>query len=485
MNREKLIDLDKEQLALLDEIIKRHIPNKPVWAYGSRVTWKASEISDLDLTVFDCDPTEVFNLKEAFVESDLLISVDVMDWESIPEKFKNNIKKKYVVLQGKTELAGWREVKLGEVADINPTESVSKGAKLPKVLMGFLVPFTKRIPKYVMGAYKGGSKFKNGDTLVARITPCLENGKTSFVDFLENGKVGFGSTEFIVLRERKNITNKHFLYYLAISNNFREVAIKSMTGTSGRQRVQTDEVFKYNFSLPPLPEQKAIAEVLSSLDDKIDLLHRQNKTLENIAQTLFRQWFVEDADEDWETNKIPDEFDLTMGQSPPGSSYNESQNGIPMFQGNADFSFRFPKNRIYTTEPKRFAEKFDTLISVRAPVGDQNMAIEKCCIGRGVAAFKYKKDGSFYTYTYFKMMSLMDKVKQFNQEGTVFGSISKSDFENFSITIPPIKLVQTFQKIVKPIDDKIIFNQSQIRTLENLRDTLLPKLMSGTVRVVA
>ena len=234
---------------------------------------------------------------------------------------------------------------------------------------------------------------------------------------------------------------------------------------------------------PAVPEQKAIAEVLSSLDDKIDLLHRQNKTLEDMAQTLFRQWFIKEADEGWEVGTLSDEFDFTMGQSPPGASYNEEKQGAPLFQGNADFGFRFPRNRVYTTEPKRFAEKSDTLVSIRAPVGEQNMAQEKCCIGRGVASFRYKKSKDFYTYTYYKMKSLLHEIRQFNQEGTVFGAISKDDFERFEVVLPPYNLVQDFQNSVYGIDEKITFNQSQIYMLENLRDTLLPKLMNGAARV--
>jgi type I restriction enzyme S subunit len=241
-----------------------------------------------------------------------------------------------------------------------------------------------------------------------------------------------------------------------------------------------------SFYFPPLTEQKAIASVLSSLDDKIDLLHRQNNTLEAMAETFFRQWFCENEkvkSEKWEEGKIPEEFDYVMGASPPGESYNETGVGIPMFQGNADFEFRFPKRRIFTTAPKKIAEKYDTLVSVRAPVGAQNMANEKCCIGRGVAAFRYKRNNDYYTYTYFKMKSLMQKIKQFNDTGTVFGSISKGDFESFDVVLPPHKLVDKFQEEVKPLDDKVISSANQIRTLEKLRDTLLPELMSGEVRV--
>ena len=174
---------------------------------------------------------------------------------------------------------------------------------------------------------------------------------------------------------------------------------------------------------------------------------------------------------------------INMGQSPDSNSYNDTGDGVPFFQGNADFEFRFPSNRVYTTDPKRIAERFDTLISVRAPVGAQNMAKEKCCIGRGVASFRYKFDNSFYTYTYYKMHSLMEEIKQFNETGTVFGSIGKSDFEAIEIAKPPFEYVAKFQNEVKSIDDKIILNCEQIKSLENLRDTLLPKLLSGEIKI--
>lgn len=282
------------------------------------------------------------------------------------------------------------------------------------------------------------------------------------------------------IRALKGKSINDYVYYSLKDtlSNFMQIAHGGVFNTITRDTFNSIEI-----SLPSLPEQKAIASILSSLDDKIDLLHRQNKTLEKMAETLFRQLFVEEAKEVWKVGVLSDEFDFTMGQSPPGNTFNEESIGIPMYQGNADFGFRFPERRIFTTDPQRFAQKYDTLVSVSAPVGDQNMASEKCCIGRGVAAFRYRKNNEFYSYTYFKLKSLMDGIKQFNETGTVFGSIGKSDFENLTITIPPIEIIDKFQNKVKPIDDKIITNVNQIRTLSTLRDTLLPKLMSGEVSV--
>ena len=279
---------------------------------------------------------------------------------------------------------------------------------------------------------------------------------------------------------RPNGINSQFNYQL-----FKYLRKDFLNFSSGSAQPQLPIRDMKNISvhLPPLFEQEAIAEVLSSLDDKIELLHRQNKTLENIAQTLFHKWFIEDAKDDWKEGFIPDEFNFIMGLSPPGKSYNKEKNGLPMFQGNADFGFRFPKNRIYTTDPKRIVEPLSTLISVRAPVGEQNMALEKCCIGRGVAGFSYKNNQNFYTYTYYKMKSLINEIRQFNQIGTVFGSINKQDFNSFPISVPPVNAVKNFQNIVKPIDDKVILNCIQIRKLENLRDTLLSKLMNRKIKV--
>ena len=324
------------------------------------------------------------------------------------------------------------------------------------------------------------SKFilQEGDIVFSRVGYV---DRRAFITKNERGWLFSGSTLRVRVKETSTLNPKYLSYYFG-QKKFKEY-IKNMSVGATRPSLNTQLLEELEIITPSLPEQLAIASVLSSLDDKIDLLHRQNKTLEAMAETLFRQWFVEETDEEWEEGCLPDEFDFTMGQSPPGDSYNEEGIGVTLFQGNADFGFRFPTNRIYTTDPKRFAEKYETLVSVRAPVGAQNMAFKKCCIGRGVAAFRYKYNNSFYTYTYFKLKSLMNEIKQYNETGTVFGSISKSDFQNFGITIPSKEEVIKFQEIAKPIDAKIIKNSIQIRILSKLRDTLLPKLMSGEVRI--
>jgi Restriction endonuclease S subunits len=282
------------------------------------------------------------------------------------------------------------------------------------------------------------------------------------------------------VRAKEHEAHNNYVYYLLkdVVNDLQQISHGGVFDTITRDTFKEIEI-----KIPSFPEQRAIASVLSSLDDKIDLLHRQNKTLEAMAETLFRQWFVEEAEGGWGEGVLPDEFDFTMGQSPPGSSYNQEGIGMPMFQGNADFGFRFPEERVYTTDPKRLAYPHDTLISVRAPVGAQNMAKAECCIGRGVAAFRYENNNTFYTYTYFKLRSLMGEIRKFNDEGTVFGSIGKTDFRQMEIVLPPEDLIETFENEAKPLNDKVIENCNQIKLLETMRDTLLPKFMSGEVRV--
>lgn len=293
-------------------------------------------------------------------------------------------------------------------------------------------------------------------------------------NYLHNQRIGL--VQFV----NENVC-KDFVYWLMRTREYQNYIVGSASGTS-IMHTSPSRIEDYRCLIPSSQsEQESIASVLTSIDNKIDLLHRENETLEVMAETIFRQRFIEDAKDDWTEGKLREEFDFIMGQSPIGESFNQDGIGVPMYQGNADFGFRFPTRRVFTTQPTRFAEINDTLISVRAPVGVQNMATEKCCIGRGVAAFRYKNNSSFYSYTYYKLKSLLDDIKQYNDNGTVFGSISKSDIESIDIVIPDKNIIMDFQKQVKPIDDKILNNNNEIQTLIQTRDNLLPKLMNREI----
>jgi type I restriction enzyme S subunit len=388
---------------------------------------------------------------------------------------------------------GWKWVKLGEVVIINPNESLKKGIIAKKVPMEALLPFTKKVQFFVFEKYNGGVKFKNGDTLVARITPSLENGKTVYVDLLDDDEIGFGSTEFIVLREKSGITDKQFVYYFAISNDFRDIAIKSMTGSSGRQRVQNEVVKEFEFLLPPLPEQKAIAEVLSSIDDKIDLLHRQNKTLEEMAMTLFRQWFIEPTKdglpEGWEEVSLGDS-DLSK-IIPSGIKKFE---GFKTYLATGDVESTLIKGGVeitYNNRPSRAnmqPEKYSVWFAKKEGVRkllmfDDYSNIDKYILSTGFTGLKTTELSHYYVWCFIIHEDFQD-IKDSLVSGSVQPDIPNEAVLQIFIPRPPDEVLLSFNKKVKPLFTKIQFNTSQIQTLEKLRDTLLPKLMSGEAKIM-
>ena len=186
----------------------------------------------------------------------------------------------------------WSQMRAADFIEFNPRLSIKKGAVATKIAMDKLKPFTKKIPETEKAEFGGGSKFCNGDTIMARITPCLENGKTAFVDILEDNEIAFGSTEFIVMRAREGISDPQFVYYLATSPMFRNVAIKSMVGSSGRQRVQQSVLDELELTVPSLEEQKQIGSFLALLDKKIAVNNAINDNLQQQVATIFHQWFV-------------------------------------------------------------------------------------------------------------------------------------------------------------------------------------------------
>lgn len=381
----------------------------------------------------------------------------------------------------------WQEKRLADFVQINPIEKIKKGGIYKKISMEHIQPFCRDITGYEYSTFNGGSKFRNHDTIMARITPCLENGKCAQINVLNDNELGFGSTEFIVFRAITNVSDANFVYYLICSDVIRESAIKSMVGTSGRQRVQTNVLENLILSLPPLAVQKKIAGVLGALDDKIELNNKINQNLEAQAQALFKSWFIDfepfggKMPNDWKIGKLGDIAEIIMGQSPDGSTYNEEKKGIPFFQGRAEFSFRYPSLRLFTTLPKRTAKKGDILMSVRAPVGDLNVALFECCIGCGLSAIREKNLRQ--SFLYYLLNFEKKQLNVFNGEGTVFGAINKNGLRDLAIIIPISKHIDHFEKIVTPIDAQIeTLSQENVRLTE-LRDTLLPKLMNGEINV--
>lgn len=395
-------------------------------------------------------------------------------------------------------MSEWQEVSLEAVAQINPTESLPKGTMAKKIAMDALQPFTKRPSSYEVEAYNGGMKFKNGDTIVARITPCLENGKTAYIDLLDDNEVAYGSTEYIVLREKLGVTEKQFLYYFSISPIFRDVAIASMTGSSGRQRVQTDVVKKHVFEMPSLEEQKAIASVLSSLDDKIDLLHRQNTTLELMAETLFRQWFVEEAQEDWEELRLDNIASVVSGYNHKQDELSETGDYL-LSMGSAIKKYGFSIEASRHIKTASISEKYlcyanDIFLTTRDVT--QNAELlgspgiippcikQKVVLGSNLYKIEVKNKKLPKSIIYFLLRSELyrEYVKEV-ASGTSVLMLKKSDLDSFSFKLPPTSTLVRLDELLSNILSKLNSNFEQEITIKKLRDNLLPKLMSGEVRL--
>lgn len=272
----------------------------------------------------------------------------------------------------------------------------------------------------------------------------------------------------------------YFLYSYIRSKIFYSQMTNHMVGSS-QPTIPMKTIRLLEVPLPPLEIQKKIVDVLYSLDEKVRLNKQINKNLEWQAQALYIAMFVDNLELSTTLGTLSDIATITMGQSPNGSSYNEKGVGEVFYQGRAEFGFRFPTRRLYTTEPKRFAEAGDVLLSVRAPVGDLNVAYERCCIGRGLGAVHSKSDNSsFILYT---MRALKPQLDVFNGEGTVFGSINRDALSSIPLNIPSPEAITRFESIVQPIDELIRVNYEEICYLQTLRDTLLPKLMAGQIDV--
>ncbi len=485
MSKEQLIDLDKEQLGLIKEIIKCHIPNKTVWAYGSRVTWKAEETSDFDLAVFDCSSKQFLNLKEAFEESPLLVSVDVMDWESIPEKFKENIKKKYVVLQEKPKLEGWREMNLSEVAEI--IGGGTPKTNMPEYWDGdipWLSPpdFTGS-NRWVTKTNKTITKigFNNSSTKILKKGDLIISARGTVGALAQIKKpMAFSQTNY-GLRAKVKFTSNDFLFYLLKYNlnNLKRLSYGAVFDTITRSTFDSIEI-----NLPPLPEQKVIAEVLSSLDDKIDLLHRQNKTLEDMAQALFRKWFVEETDEAWEKKPLDKMADYLNGLACQKHPPKNRTDKLPVLKIK-ELKNGIDKNSDWATsevENKYIVKQGDIIFSWSGSLMVKLWDGGKCVLNQHLFKVSSAPYPKWYVYLWTKHH--IDKFVQIaKSKATTMGHIKRGDLSDSLILIPTCEALKEMDRVVSPLIEAVILNFEQIHTLKNLRDTLLPNLMNGGIAI--
>lgn len=225
------------------------------------------------------------------------------------------------------------------------------------------------------------------------------------------------------------------------------------------------------------------AENLDTLRTQNEAAYAELKFTAEAFPSAFTDSPLGPIPEGWEVKKIDDCYNVVMGQSPSGETYNETEDGTLFYQGRAEFGWRFPSPRLYTTDPKRMAKAGDILMSVRAPVGDMNIALSNCCIGRGLSALRHESGST--TFSYYQLKSIKSELDCFNGEGTVFGSINQKDLKNISVIAPSDKALKKFIEKCSALDEIILSSSLEIISLAETRDALLPKLLSGEINVSA
>lgn len=299
-------------------------------------------------------------------------------------------------------------------------------------------------------------------------------------------------------------SSEKFMHY--VFTYIRNSIQNSVTG-SIQDNINIDYLSQLDFKVPPKSYQDKVVGVLGTIDEKIDTNTRICTELEAMAKTLYDYWFIQfdfpnaegkpyrssggemvwndqlkrKIPKGWSAGQLPDIANITMGQSPSGDTYNENGSGTIFYQGCTDFGTRFPVPRVYTSAPTRFAKAGDILMSVRAPVGTLNIAMEDCCIGRGLAALNSKFGSQLHLlYTLSGFKQLFDVM---DGNGTTFGSITKDTLFEMKVVIPRRDQIKSFEEMVQPIEQKIRVAEQENRELTKLRDWLLPMLMNGQATV--
>lgn len=407
------------------------------------------------------------------------------------------------------------KLQVGKAIKFNPSESLKKGTIAKKIPMGALTEFQRKIEGYENSEYISGPKFKNGDTLVAKITPSLENGKTAYVDILIDDEVAFGSSEFIVLRSTK-YTIPEFVYYFARSPLFRKTAISCMEGTSGRRRVNEGKLKSIEFPFPDLYTQTSIAKVLSDLDSKIELNNKINQQLEEMAKTIYDYWFVQfdfpndegkpykssggkmvynkelkrEIPEGWEVVQLKDVADTGSGGTPLSSVESYYKNGdIPWVNsGELNDSYIVSSNSYITEEglnnssAKLYQKNIILMAMYGATAGKVSIINIEATINQAICAIIPKSEYQIKFFLKYYLDDLYDYLVNLSS-GSARDNLSQSKIRDIKVILPSRLLLNKFEKFVEKSVSKIFLNLIQNQSLSSLRDWLLPMLMNGQITV--
>ena len=391
---------------------------------------------------------------------------------------------------GKREKGGGKET--GEVISLGG-ENISLDGKL------ILNP-SKYISKEFYNSLKSG-KVKEKDILLVK--DGATTGKAAFVEKLPAKEVAVNEHLFII---RGYNVDQKFLYYIIISKIFQN-QIKSLFHgiIGGITKAEIEEVY---IPLPPLEEQKRIADILSIIDSGIETVDRAVAKLEGMKRallnelltgrirvreengklTFYKETEFQDTEigkipKDWKTEKLSSLATIIMGQSPPSTTYNKEGEGLPFIQGKMEFGKMYPSPTTYTSRPLKIAEKGDVLMSVRAPVGDVNIAPYKLCIGRGLAAIRFNPKMANNLFYFYYLQSIKSRLESLGK-GSTFKAITKKDLEELRIVYLPLNEQKGIANILLTIDNAIELYYREKERLLRLRRGLMSVLLTGRVRVI-
>ena len=391
----------------------------------------------------------------------------------------------------------WKEVLLSEFLEFNPKRTIKKNEVARKITMDLLIPHSKQIYNFKYEPYTGGAKFSNGDTIMARITPCLENGKHAYVSCLNEGEIAYGSTEYIVLCGKNGVSDNEFVYYLSHTPQFVNTAIKSMVGSSGRQRAQVPVLENLIMPVPVnLSDQRKIAGILSALDSKIENNNKINANLEAQAQALFKSWFVDftpfkdqpfvDSElgpipQGWKVGKINEFVDVIYGAPYKSKLFNTQKEGLPLIRIR-DLKTCSPqfytKELLPNTELVNYGDVVAGMDAEFTPhiwLGETGLLNQRVC--------KFKPHTGISPL--YSMLMIKPKLEfaQNYKVGTTVSHLGKSDIDKFIVIVPPLDIVKEVSSIFDAVLNEQINLAKENQRLAALRDTLLPKLMSGEIKL--
>ena len=392
-------------------------------------------------------------------------------------------------------------MKLEHFCHINPSEQLCKNIEYDFVEMADIVPGKRYVFSKSKKIFNGSfSKFSNKDTLMAKITPCLENGKIS--QFIGSDKA-FGSTEFNIFREKKDISDNDYLYYLISSPLVKGPAIKSMSGATGRQRANLDKIKQIEVPDISIKAQQKIAKFLSNYDDLIENNNRRIKILEEMAQKIYKEWFVDfkfpghetstfkdsplgKIPNDWEVKKIGKEYKTYLGGTPSRNEIKYWNGDIPWLNSGKTNELRITEASEYITKAglekssTKLMPKFTTVLAITgATLGQVSMLGDEMCANQSVVGVYSNTNQEFVFYL------LKDKIKKLiqNASGGAQQHINKDIVNEMEFILPTNNILNNFTNILKPINLEIFNLLHKNRVLKQTRDILLPRLISGEINV--